>query len=220
MPSLRPARLPQTRIAATYTRLAPVYDPFGLAVGSKARRLALDSAGIRNGERILEVGVGTGLGFVEVLRRNPDGYSEGIDRTPAMLARALRRARKADPDHYRLRPGDARALDVPDGSFDLVFSSYVLDLLDAESLSVVLEECLRVLRPGGRLVVVYHAPGRRWYHRLWHGFAYLPPIFLGGARPIQSAPLLARVGFHNLRRTPVSGFTFPSEIVYAEKPLP
>jgi ubiquinone/menaquinone biosynthesis C-methylase UbiE len=55
---------------------------------SKARQRALEIAKIQNGEKILEVALGTGLNFVEILKRNPNGWVDGIDVSTKMVERA------------------------------------------------------------------------------------------------------------------------------------
>ena len=172
---------------------------------------------------MLEVAVGTGLSFRHLLRQNPNGWTEGVDLTPAMLRRARRRAERerarGGTRRYRLRLGDAYALDVPSDQFDLVVNSYMFDLLPEADFEAVLREFGRVLRPGGRLVLVNMTVGEAWYHRLWEGLYRLWPPLLGGCRGVLTAPYLERVGFTGIRRRFVSQRTFPSEVVYGEKPL-
>ena len=82
------ARFTHEEIVRKYNRIASVYDLFGILMESKARQRALDLAAIQDGEKILEVALGTGLNFVEILKRNPCGWVEGIDISMKMLERA------------------------------------------------------------------------------------------------------------------------------------
>lgn len=213
-----PARLPKEKVRATYTWIAPVHDLLAVVVEAEARRLGLAWAGVRDGEDVLEVAVGTGLSFAEVVRQNPRGRNEGIDLTPSMLARAERRARRTG-GAYRLRPGDAYALDFADDTFDLVLNSYMFDLLPAADFVPVLREFRRVLKPGGRLVQMNMTRAARWYNHLWNGLYRLYPPLLGGCRGVETAPALAAAGYVNVRRRYVSQWTFPSEVVYGERPV-
>lgn len=213
-----PARLPPDRVVATYTWIAPTHDLLARVVEARARRLLLNWADVQNGERVLEVGVGTGLSFAEVLRRNPDGYVEGVDRTPAMLRRARRKAKKTGHTGYHLALGDARALSMPDASFDVVLCSYMFDLLPEYQFTDVLRGFRRVLRPGGRLVMANMTTGRAWHERLWEGLYRLYPPLLGGCRGIEVAASLHEAGFERIRRAFVRQWLFPSEVVYAECP--
>src|SRR4029078_7428038 len=72
------------RIAAVYTLLAIVYDIWTWFTESKSLHTAVSSAAISNGEAVLEVAVGTGVVFREILRQNPSGRNIGIDITKAM----------------------------------------------------------------------------------------------------------------------------------------
>lgn len=216
--SILPARLPKTAVPSTYRRIAPTHDWLAVLVEARARRLGLEWFGVKNGETLLEVAVGTGLSLQHLLRANPSGWTEGVDLTPAMLRRARRRAERASTDRYRLRQGDAYALDYPDATFDGVLNSYMFDLLPVDDFGPVLREFKRVLRPGGRLVQVNMAPAERWYQRGWEGLYRLHPSLLGGCRGVQTAPFLRDAGFVRVRRRFVSEWTFPSEVVYGEKP--
>ena len=203
-------------IRSVYTALAPIYDVWAVFTEGRARRRALELAAIRDGESILEVAVGTGLAFEEIVRANPSGRSEGIDLTPAMLARANRRLERAGlRGGRRLQVADASALPFGDATFDLVHNAYMFDLLPASLFDPVLGEMARVLRPGGRLVVLDMAPPHRWYH-------HLPAAIcrLGGCRGVELAPYVETAGFLDLRTHTVVQMGFPSEIVCATRPPP
>ena len=82
------ARVSQAEIVGIYNSLATVYDIWGNLTESKARKRALELAEIKNGQNILEVAVGTGLAFFEIVKRNPDGTNIGIDISAGMLKKA------------------------------------------------------------------------------------------------------------------------------------
>jgi SAM-dependent methyltransferase len=149
---------------------AAIYEPFlalGERRGSAARRAALlaDLSG-----DVLEIGAGTGLN----LRHYPDGVRLVLSEPDAgMLARLRRRA----PAGVRVVPSPAESLWFPDASFDAVVSTLVL--CTAPEPEEALAEIVRVLRPGGRLVLMEHvlsdsprlaARQRRWAGP-WAGFA-------------------------------------------------
>jgi ubiquinone/menaquinone biosynthesis C-methylase UbiE len=209
-----PARLPKRDVPRTYTWIAPTHDLLALLVERRARRLAVEWAAVQSGERILEVGVGTGLSFQQLLRRNPDGFTDGVDVTPAMLRRARRRARATAPGpNWRLQSGDAYDLPFAENTFDLVFSSYVFDLFPEDDFVPVLREWARVLRPGGRLALATMTTPRRWYESGWALLYRLWPPLLGGCRGVRVAPFFEKAGFQRVRRRHVSQLTFPSEVV-------
>ena len=147
------ARLDKSKVPDTYRRIASLYDTWARLTESKARERCLAMAAIRDGESVLEVAVGTGLAFERILEANPSGRNEGVDLTDAMLARAQRRVSGAGHTNYRLRVGDAYALDFADDSFDVLINNYMFDLLPESDFPRVLRGFHRVLRPGGRLLM-------------------------------------------------------------------
>lgn len=185
---------------------------------SKALLRCLELAAIRDGESVLEVATGTGLAFERILRANPSGRNEGIDLTEAMLARARKRAAKLGVDNYRLRIGDAYALDFPDGDFDLLINNYMFDLLPQQDFVDVLTEFRRVLRPGGRLVMVNMTKGERWYNRIWERIYRINPAWLGGCRGVTILPVMEACGFIHTQREYISQMTFPSEVLRGVAP--
>lgn len=133
---------------------AAIYDPFlalGERRGSAARRAAL-LGGLRG--RVLEIGAGTGLN----LPHYPAGVDELVLTEPdaGMVARLRRRVARdgAAPARVRVVPAPADSLWLPDGGFDAVVSTLVL--CTVPDPAAALGEVTRVLRPGGRLVLLEH----------------------------------------------------------------
>jgi ubiquinone/menaquinone biosynthesis C-methylase UbiE len=217
MSHLLPARIRQADVPDVYRATAPVYDLWGQLTETKARRRCLELAQVRDGESVLEVAVGTGLTFAEILRQNPTGRNEGIDLTPAMLERAERKAVQTGQRNYRLRVGDAYRLDFVDDTFDLLVNNFMFDLLPEKDFPVVLAEFKRVLRPGGRLVLVNMAKGEHWYNGVWEIVYRINPAWLGGCRGVALLNAVRALGFQNTRRETLSQMTFPAEIVYGIK---
>jgi ubiquinone/menaquinone biosynthesis C-methylase UbiE len=209
------ARLTQPDVVEVYSATAPVYDFWGGLTETRAREKALALARIRDGEAVLEVAVGTGLTFLEILKANPSGENVGIDLTPAMLARAQRKAARSGVKNYQLTIGDAFALQFPNRHFDLLMNSYMFDLLPENDFLAVLAEFKRVLKPGGRLVLVNMTHGEHFYQRFWEALYQLNPRWLGGCRGVLLHEYLQTAGFENLHREMLSQFGFPSEIITA-----
>ena len=212
-----PAKIKQTDVPNLYKAAAPVYDLWGRLTETKARQRCLELAQIRDGEAVLEVAVGTGLTFAEILKRNPTGRNEGIDLTPAMLERAEQKAAQTGARNYQLRVGDAYHLEFADNTFDLVVNNFMFDLLPEKDFSVVLAEFKRVLRLGGRLVLVNMAQGKRWYNGLWKIVYRINPAWIGGCRGVALLNDVRSSGFQDVRRENLSQMTFPAEIVYGVK---
>lgn len=211
------ARLDKSEVPDTYRRIASLYDAWARLTESKARERCLAMAAIQDGESVLEVAVGTGLAFERILEANPSGWNEGVDLTDAMLARAERRAAATGQTNFRLRVGDAYALDFDDASFDVLINNYMFDLLPDKDFPRVLDEFERVLRPGGRLLMVNMTSGERWYNALWPLIYKVNPAMLGGCRGVSLVPYLEATGFARIEREYISQSTFPSEVISARK---
>jgi len=134
--------------------LLPLYDPFTrLAGAGRLHEALLDRADLRAGQRVLEIGCGTGNLLTALGRRAADVEAVGIDPDPAALRRARRKAARR---HLPIRYEQAFAgeLPLPDASVDRVLSSLMLHHLDEDERGRALREVRRVLRPGGQLHVV------------------------------------------------------------------
>jgi len=200
-----------------YAKLSRLYDAWGFLTESKAVDRALKLANIRDGESILEVAVGTGTVFERIVALNHSGRNEGIDLSPEMLARAERRLRKRF-SNYSLQVGDSYFLPYPGEMFDLLVNNYMFDLLPERDFGQVLLEFRRVLRPKGRMVITSMTLGRKWYSRLWDWLVRRNPRLLAGCRPVYLEEDILRAGFQNMHAEYISQLTFPSMVLYAQKP--
>jgi ubiquinone/menaquinone biosynthesis C-methylase UbiE len=125
----------------------------------KLRQATLDLSNIQPGEQILEVGCGTGsLTLAARARAGQQARVIGIDVAPDMLEMARRKAAKAGVD-IQFQLGRIEAIPFPDGQFDLVLSSLMLHHIHGDTgKQQGLTEVLRVLKPGGRVLIVDAAP--------------------------------------------------------------
>jgi ubiquinone/menaquinone biosynthesis C-methylase UbiE len=211
------ARSTHDEIVRKYNRIASIYDLFGILMESKARQRALDIAAIENGEKVLEVALGTGLNFVQILKRNPRGWVEGIDVSTKMLKRAKRRISKTGQQNYTLHLCDCRHLPFEDGTFDILINQYMFDIFPVEDFTPILLEFKRVLKDGGRIVLVNMTKGEKWLNQIYEEIYKLKPPLLAGCRGIWVKPFLEAVGFNQIQRQFVSQLGFPSEVVRAVK---
>lgn len=187
------------------------------------RLRGLDAVGIRPGDRVLEVAVGPGATFVDILRRvGPNDIVYGVDLSPKMLLRTRRAAGCAGFNRFDLREGDARRLPFADGAFDVLVNSYMLDLIPLGDLPVVLSEFHRVLSPGGRMALVNMSKEDETRRTFWEWFyESLPrawvPYVMGGCRPVLMEGPVKMAGFTEVRREYARNI-IPSEVVVARRP--
>ena len=132
----------------SYTLIAPIYDAFVAPFTVTARRQGLALLPEGPHAEVLLVGVGSGLDL-PLLPRGPR-YT-GLDLTPAMLARAQRKATTLKLD-IQLDVGDARRLPYGDATFDVVVLHLILAVTPHPER--VLTEAARVLRRGGRVLIL------------------------------------------------------------------
>jgi len=138
--------------------LEKVYDPLVWALSAgrvgSLQRATLTAGGVGPGADVLDVGCGTG-GLVVAARQaaGPGARVVGLDASAAMRAKARRRGIRSGVE-VELIEGRVECLPFPDGCFDVVSLSLVLHYLAADQAAQAIGEARRVLRTGGRVVVV------------------------------------------------------------------
>lgn len=195
-------RRPRAEAARTYDRLSRFYDFTEGFFERRHQDMGLGELAAQPGEQVLEIGYGTGRCLVAIARSvGPRGKVAGIDISSGMCEVTRKRLRrKGLSDRVDLRVRDAVQLPYEDGSFDAIFSSFCLELFAAADVPVLLGECRRVLRPGGRIVVVsilstsHLGTVTRVY--LW-GHEHFPRLV--DCRPIPLEAWLVRAGFRPAR---------------------
>jgi arsenite methyltransferase len=129
------ARLPEEAVAS----YCGVGNPFSLGP-------------IREGDAVLDIGCGGGVDtIVAAMMAGPTGKAKGIDSTPEMLQRAGRNLAKSGLTNVTLQQASGESLPFPDASFDVVTSNGVFNLIPDKQKALL--EALRVLKPGGRLMI-------------------------------------------------------------------
>jgi phosphatidylethanolamine/phosphatidyl-N-methylethanolamine N-methyltransferase len=138
-------------VERVYEKLSKVYDlVFGPTL-HPGRVVAIERMGIAAGDRILEVGVGTGINTSLYPRTC---HITGVDLSSSMLEKARERVAREGLRNVRLLEMDAQSLTFADGSFDIVYAPYLVSVVP-DPICVV-QEMRRVCRPGGKIIILNH----------------------------------------------------------------
>ncbi len=209
------AYVPQHKIIAVYDKLAPVYDIWGALTETNARSRALELANVGDGCAILEVAVGTGLTFSELVKQNLNGTNIGIDISPGMLDKAKARLKKVENATYLLETGNAFKLNVESNSIDIIMNNYMFDLIAFKDMPIILNEFKRVLKHDGRLILVNMTQGESRLSRVYELIYRLSPTLMGGCRGVMLTDDLTASGFNVETREYIQQMLFPSEVILA-----
>jgi ubiquinone/menaquinone biosynthesis C-methylase UbiE len=144
-----------------------------LGQADRLRLLTLDQALLKHGESILDVGCGTGgVTIPAKIRVGENGSAAGIDPAPEMIAVAHRKAKRAGIE-IDFRVGVIESLPFPDETFDVVTSSLMMHHLPEHLQVKGLAEIMRVLKPGGRLLIAdMMRPGLSPFKRFFTSLAF------------------------------------------------
>ena len=173
------------RMSAWYGRLAGLWE-------SRPREVGLRHLGVRAGERVVEIGFGSGHALPLLAREAGEkGHVCGVDLSLRMCRVAQERiAPLGLAQRVGLVQGDALRLPLRARACDAILVSFTLELFDTPQIPLVLAECRRILRRGGRICVValskegaqgWATRAYEWGHRKWPTVLDCRPIYVGRA---------------------------------------
>lgn len=205
----------------TYDRYSQWYDWISGQFERKYAEAGVEQIEVQQGDRILEIGYGTGHMLVTLAEQvGSTGKVEGIDISKGMYEMAKKRIQKSGfSDRIGIACGDAVTLPFEPNTFDVIFMSFTLELFDTPDIPRLLRECQRVLRKGGRMGVVSLSKKgseglvTRIYERLHSMF----PKWID-CRPIYLAHTLTQNGFQVVKESQQPMFGLQVEIVIVTNP--
>jgi ubiquinone/menaquinone biosynthesis C-methylase UbiE len=213
--------MPRTIAARTrriYDRLAVVYPLSTHLFHSKAHRRALEDSGIRDGMRVLEVATGSGEMFRRLVRVNRNGMTLGLDLSPVMAAKTLRRVRRDFPgSRAQCHAVDARYMPFPDGAFDALVCCYLLELLSLEDVEQTLAEFHRILRRQATLTLVLIGQDGAAFDRIYRMLGRLAPAMWGRQLDGRLREIILARDFRIVSERHVRQSGYPSRVLVARK---
>jgi demethylmenaquinone methyltransferase/2-methoxy-6-polyprenyl-1,4-benzoquinol methylase len=201
-----------------YNRLSRWYDFIAGNTEKKYRDIGLKKLDAQPGERILEIGFGTGHCILALAHSvGKKGKVYGIDLSDGMLAITQNRVHQAGlADRVDLRLGDAVALPFAQSEFDAVFMSFTLELFDSPEIPLVLDQSYAALRSGGRLALVCLVKKAGTAVKIYEWFHEKMPVAID-CRPIYAQPALTAAGFSIEDVAAMTMWGLPVEIILARK---
>lgn len=204
-----------------YDRISHVYDLIADGGEHRARERGIELLAARAGERVLEIGFGTGKSLVELAHAvGPTGRLVGIDISQGMCDVASKRLREQGlEERVELMVASTPPLPYDDDSFDAICMSFTLELFEDDQIVTMLDGCRRVLRPGGRLAIVSMASVCDGDHESWmeRGYIWMHTHFphIVDCRPIPLEEILLDRGFILAVHERLDLFSMPVAVVVA-----
>jgi ubiquinone/menaquinone biosynthesis C-methylase UbiE len=159
--------------ALSYRFLTPFYDFIQKYIVRDVRykNILIEQADIRAGQRVLDLGCGTGTLAVMVKQKHPSAEVAGLDADPDMLKVARYKSSQAKAP-VKFDVGFTNNLPYPDQAFDRVLSSIMIHHLKTPDKKKTAQEVFRVLKPGGQLHIVDFGKPVTWYGKMLGPFLH------------------------------------------------
>lgn len=187
---------------------------------------AVRMADAQKGQRVLVVASGTGRGMIELAQATGStGRVDALDLSEQMIEQARAKCETLGlKERVHFKQGNAKELPYPDETFDIVYNGYMLDLIPLDGFEPILKEMQRVLKPGGKLVLLNMSKPdeKKTFYETIYKWTGIP------CRPVLMAPYLKSLDFVNVQRVyrtlrphnfyeRIIGLLWGQEIVLAHK---
>lgn len=206
----------ETYVKDVFTEIADYYDEMNEIMSMHMvqgwHKFMMKKAGDISGKRCLDVGTGTGeIAFHVARRAGPEGKVVGVDLTPRMLELAAKKEAQLDlPSKIDWVVGDALALDIPDDSYDLVTSGYMLR--NVTDIQKAVSEMHRVLAPGGKVVVADLSKPNNGFIRFFYDI-YMKRIKKKGRKYDKGKVIDGKQPAYDWLTSSIEGFPYGEDMV-------
>lgn len=204
----------KTTAQTIYDRIGSRYDWLEF-YESRAKAHARHQLMLAPGQNLLNAGCGTGKDHGEMQIAVSPGLAVAVDLSWIMAA--LTAQRTGGP----VCQADVACMPFAGQRFDRILAAYVLDIIPGQQMETVLAEFWRLLRPGGRLVLLSLTRGvsaaSKVVVRIWEAVYQITPVVCAGCRPLDLARLLKKWPYGTIKSEIVVQYAIPSEILVAEK---
>ncbi len=200
--------MPEPHESRVYSDFAHFYDRLWGRVFVDREHAVIESLNLRPGQRVLEVGVGTGISLDAY---PPYVHVVGIDPSPDMLEHAKTKIREYQLKNVEVSQGDALNLDAPDASFDVVCAFHVITVVPDPVR--MMNEMYRVCKPGGRIVIINHFRSENPVLGFITGIADPVTKHLGWSSRLRYRDVIDGVPLKVERRDKTSRYSFHTIIV-------
>ncbi|MGC9517115.1 MAG: class I SAM-dependent methyltransferase [Methanomicrobiales archaeon] len=211
--------LSRRKARTSYDKMSKWYD----AVAKPEKKYVnkgLEYLDVKNGEKVLEIGFGTGDALINLSKSvGVSGKVYGIDISKGMLEVAKSKLQNEGLlKRTKLILGDAIKLPFQDEIFDALFMSFTLELFDTHEIPEILSECYRVLKTGGRIgIVALSKRGEDNIMTKLYKWAHMKFPSYVDCRPILTTQELEKSGFTIKKLDQLSMWDLPVDLVVAEK---
>lgn len=200
-----------------YDQASTHYDAWAKLFETRSKSRILSRLALKPTDHALDLGVGTGHLFQEIVKQTSEGFACGVDLSKQMLDRARMKLGTIDPSRYRLVEGDVLSYS-DQRKYSAVVSTHVIELLKPDQYAAFTESLKRHLKPGARFAVSGMAEGRGVRYFFSRKICRSHPLWNGGFDAQALSKHLKEAGLSVTAIETIDQFTFKTIILFGERP--